>query len=360
MKILLDVTPLMRTGLTGIGVYARSLWHALRMMPDLEVHGRWRIARFGKRHLLRAHAQGPAGPRIPLLSDLNLRGFDIYHGTDFRIPRRGLYRRVVTIHDMVVFEDDLVDHRFAQQGIERMRRTLVDCRPDGVIAISEFTRERILHFFPQLERILHVVPLGVDAGRFTRPLPERSVMPAGIGAGPFLLSVGSVEKRKNLAASIQAFEIARERHGELSFVIAGTNGHGADAIDARIAASKHRNAIHRLGFVDDDLLLALYRGARAVLYPSLYEGFGLPVLEAMAAGSPVITSNRGAMAEAAGSAALLVNPEAPEEIAAAILTLLDEDAECVRLRAAGRERAAAHTWQRCAERTVAAYRAVLP
>ncbi len=348
MNVLLDVTALMRHNLTGIGVYTRNLWLALNALPDINVQGRWRLARFAKRGLIARHISGPTGPRIPLLSDVNLRGFHVFHGPDFRIPRWGRYPRVVTIHDMVVHEPDLVDPLFAEQGAAKLRRTLLEHRPDRIIAISKFTRDCIVARYPELAPIVDVVHPGVEIERFAGQgqAPQRP---------PFVLSVGSVEKRKNLATTLHAFALLHDLAPDLELVIAGGSGHGAEAIDRMIAESPRRDAIHRLGFVDDTTLAALYREAICFVFPSLYEGFGLPILEAMAAGCPVITSNIGAMAEVGGNACITVDPRNAEALARSITLLATDTDQRQRLVDAGRQRAGEFSWRACAQRTAEVY-----
>lgn len=357
MKLLLDVTSLMRRDLTGIGVYVKSLLDHLRAEPGVELRGCWRLDRFRKRDDLPHHITENVGPYIPILSALNMSGYQLFHGPDFRIPKRGRFRKVVTIHDLVIREEGLVDERFAREGIAKMERTLFECRPDRIITVSAFTRTKLLEHYPALEPITHAIPLGVDAAKFGGPIGEHQIERVrALSPGPYLLSVGSVEKRKNLAGSIRAFELLRGSHRDLTLLIAGGAGHGVEEIDAMIAASPAAGAIRRLGFVDDALLVALYRHAACFLYPSLYEGFGLPILEAMAAGAPVVTSDRGAMAEAAGDAALLADPTLPDDIAARIALLLDDEDRRERCVHAGRERAAEFTWKRTATETLEVYR----
>ncbi|MEP7220730.1 MAG: glycosyltransferase family 1 protein, partial [Bacteroidota bacterium] len=263
------------------------------------------------------------------------------------------FKKVVTIHDLVVHEDGLVDERFAAEGIAKLERTLFRHRPDRIITVSEFTRGRLIEHYPALAPITHALHLGVDP-RFAAD--DGLPIPATIGNRPYILSVGSVEKRKNLMATVRAFEEVHRHHPELRLLIAGGSGHGAGEIDAIIRSSNATEAISRLGFVDDAILPALYRHATCFLYPSLYEGFGLPILEAMAAGCPVVTSSRGAMAEVAGNAALLADPAAPDDIAAKAMMAIEDDAERARMIAAGRKRAGYFTWDRCAEGTVDVYR----
>jgi glycosyltransferase involved in cell wall biosynthesis len=374
LRILFDVTALMRPDLTGIGVYAKNLFARIGARDDVAVRGCWKLDRYRRRGFLPLHVAGEVGPYIPFLTDLNLGGWQIFHGPDFRIPKRGRYRKVVTIHDLVIREPDLVDERFAREGIEKMERTLLRCNPARIITVSEFTRSRLLEYYPSLEPITRAIPLGVDLAKFADPAhadtarstpahteaehsaPTRSGLPPELDGRPYLLSVGSVEKRKNLVNTIAAFELSRRAHPDLRLLVAGGGGHGADEIEAAIARSPAAGSIVRLGFVDDALLAALYRNAACFVYPSLYEGFGLPVLEAMAAGAPVVTSNRGALAEVAGTAALTADPLDPASIAAAVLTILDSPERRATLISAAHARAAAHTWQRTTDATMEVYR----
>jgi glycosyltransferase involved in cell wall biosynthesis len=259
---------------------------------------------------------------------------------------------VVTVHDLVIYEDGLVDSRFAEQGRAKIELMLRGHRPDAIIAISRFTRDSIVRQFPDLAPITHVVPLGVDNAKVATAAPPDD-MPWG--DAPYLLYVGSVELRKNLERIVAAFEIAKESAPDLRLVIVGSNGHGGGEIDARIESSPRRSSIHKLGFVPDGTLAALYRGAALFIYPSLYEGFGLPILEAMKNGVPVITSNFGAMAEVAADAALLADSYDPEAIAEAITTLLDDQSKRTALVEAGRRRVLEFTWERCAAETVQVY-----
>jgi glycosyltransferase involved in cell wall biosynthesis len=167
---------------------------------------------------------------------------------------------------------------------------------------------------------------------------------------------GTIEKRKNLTRVIRAFEIIHEKERDLQLVIAGGEGHGVEEINEQIDRSSHRVAIHRLGFVSDEMLVSLYRDAIALLYPSLYEGFGIPILEAMAAGCPVITSKIGAMAEVADNAALLVDPNDTDEMVAAMERVIYDTGLRESLIAAGLNRARERTWERCTEETLGVYR----
>jgi glycosyltransferase involved in cell wall biosynthesis len=168
-----------------------------------------------------------------------------------------------------------------------------------------------------------------------------------------VLWVGTVEPRKNLPTLLEAF---RRLPDDVTLVLAGPEGWQEDLADHRAGLEER---IRTPGFVDAGDLAALYAGADVFCYPSLLEGFGMPVLEAMAQGAPVVTSAGTATAEVAGDAGLLVEPTDPEALAAALGAVLDDEALAARLRSAGLARAATYTWERTARLTVAAYREVV-
>jgi glycosyltransferase involved in cell wall biosynthesis len=206
-----------------------------------------------------------------------------------------------------------------------------------------------------------VVYGGIDHSQF-RPLEmmaaERDEVRRRYGLPErFLLYVGKIQPRKNLVRVIEALHRVRSEHGELHLVIAGAGGwmnRDIEATIARLGLSRH---VHFTGWIHDDLT-ALYNLADMVVFPSLYEGFGFPVLEAMACGTPVVTSRTSSLAEVAGEAALLVDPASVEAIAEAIGRLLADVELRDHLATAGLARAAEFTWTRCAAETRACYLAV--
>ncbi len=188
--------------------------------------------------------------------------------------------------------------------------------------------------------------VAIDAVLTRYQLPER-----------FFLYVGTLEPRKNLVGVVRAWDsIASDITEDL--VIAGRIGWKTKELDIAIATAQHRDRIHRPGFIDTADLPALICAARAFVWPSLYEGFGLPVLEAMACGTPVLTSNTTSLPEVAGDAALLVDPGDEDAIAEAMSKLSGDENLRQQLSNAGRKRAAAFTWHRCAEETLVVYRKI--
>jgi alpha-1,3-rhamnosyl/mannosyltransferase len=248
---------------------------------------------------------------------------------------------VVTVHDAVAWAHtewmsraNVVQHRLV------VERALP--RAAAILTPSAFTRDA-LRFKLDPER-------GVDTHFHRADGAPRE------GGLPYLLAVRTLQPRKNLEAALAAFERAVDAGLEHRLVIVGARGWCDGALLARVRGSRHAERIRLAGFVADDELAALYRGADALLFPSRYEGFGLPALEAMASGTPVVAARAGALPEVVGAAGILVDPDDPDVLATALLELLADADRQARLRAAGLRRAEAFTWAACAELTVAAYR----
>jgi alpha-1,3-rhamnosyl/mannosyltransferase len=182
--------------------------------------------------------------------------------------------------------------------------------------------------------------------------------------GEFVLAVGTAQPRKNLPRLVESVRRARDASaGDLQLVLVGPReggrGSATHELERAIDAANGHGWVHRAGYVTDEVLAALYSTARAVAFPSLYEGFGLPALEALACGAVLVASSAGALPEVCGDAALLVPPEDVDALAAALASAVSDEVVRERLRAAGPPQAARFTWERTAQLTVAAYRAVV-
>jgi glycosyltransferase involved in cell wall biosynthesis len=178
------------------------------------------------------------------------------------------------------------------------------------------------------------------------------------GGERFVLALGTVEPRKGLPALVAAFDAVAAADRDVRLVVAGPDGWGTDAFTASVARARHRDRVHRLGWVDERDRRDLLAGAAAFAYPSLYEGFGLPPLEAMAAGTPVVATRVGAIPEVVGDAAELVDPDDVDGLAAGLRLVLEDDGRRATLVARGIERAAGFTWERAAARAVDLYRSL--
>jgi glycosyltransferase involved in cell wall biosynthesis len=226
-----------------------------------------------------------------------------------------------------------------------------------VITPSAFSRERLLHHLSvPPERVVVAPPAVLPPA----DPPDAPAIIAGLRLpGSFILAVGDVHPRKNHARLIEATAQARRAGLDISLVIAGQRGWQAATLDNAVAANDAAGWVHVLGYVDRDTLGALYRAARVVAYVSVYEGFGLPVVEAMAAGTPVVGSAVTSVPEVAGDAAVLVDPTSADEIARGLLAAATDEPLRQRLIAAGHLRAAAYSPDGVVGATVAAYRHAL-
>jgi glycosyltransferase involved in cell wall biosynthesis len=258
---------------------------------------------------------------------------------------------ITTFHDLFVMSGEYSTPQFRRRFTDLARDAAN--RSGRIIAISEFTAAQIVEHLNYPRDRISVVHHGVD------PIPEISPQQAGAFRRyleleqPFVLHVGAIQRRKNVARLVEAFERLPERY---LLVLAGSAGYGAQTILDRIEKSPARRRIRLLGYRTRDELNQLYRTAAVLAFPSLEEGFGLPVLEAMSAGLPVVTSNGSALKEVAGNAALLVDPLDVDGLRNALQTALEDSSERDRLVAAGIRHAAGFTWRRAAQQTLAVYR----
>lgn len=283
---------------------------------------------------------------------------DLVHTMEPVWPFRTRGRLVVSVLDlMYVHHPQFLDPRWVHRlmrGTEEMLE-----RASFWLCISESTREELIEHFSVPRARTAVAHLGVNQRFFDAAEAEEEIR--GTRAAlelecPYFLFLGSVEPKKNLEMLLRAFARAVETGLEAELVVAGRAGWQSEAVRRVAEASPAlQERVRFLGFVADEHLPYLVAGARALVLPSRWEGFGMPVLEAMGAGTPVLCSDRGALPEVAGEAARLFDPD-DEETLAEWLQRLDGDAsEREGMRRAGLERARGFTWQRCVEETLAAY-----
>jgi glycosyltransferase involved in cell wall biosynthesis len=288
---------------------------------------------------------------------------DLFHGLDQSgIPFFSKTRKsVVTIHDVIPLVLPWAfprRHRWVlTAALARVRRQV-----DVVIVPSAAAAEDVVRYLNIDRQRIAVIPMGCDARfkpgmnaarmvqlRRRYALPER-----------YVLFVGTLEPRKNIGLLLQAFSrlLAERPQDDVHLVVAGGQGWGDGGSAATMEAPDMRPRVIFTGFVEDDDLPDLYRGAQMFVYPSLYEGFGLPVVEAMACGTPVITSNCSSLPEVAGDAAVLIDPTRPDDLAAAMSALMSSGALHEELRWKGLARAKEFTWEAVARKTMEVYRAV--
>ncbi|HEX4435958.1 MAG TPA: glycosyltransferase family 1 protein [Solirubrobacteraceae bacterium] len=306
----------------------------------------------------RNRAQWVLGEQMLLPPLAARRRVGLLHSLASTAPLWGPFRRVVTVHDLIYarFPD-------AHAGIrDKGMRVLVPGgarRADRVIADSESTRRDLLELPGLSAERIDVVPLGLGAPRRADPLPEGELRARlSLGDRPVLLSLSAKRPHKNLIALIGALaRIPPDRRPLL--VLPGYRTAHEDELRARAASSGLEDDVRFPEWISAEELEGLWSIARAFVFPSLYEGFGLPVLEAMARGVPVACSNSSSLPEVAGDAALLFDPCSEQEIAEAIQRLLDDGALTQGLRERGLARAAKFTWERTARLTLEVYAKVL-
>jgi glycosyltransferase involved in cell wall biosynthesis len=278
-----------------------------------------------------------------MLEPLGPRSADLFHGLNQRLPRLPLRRAVATFHDLFVLTGEYSTADFRARFAEQARDAAQ--RADLIVAVSQFTRGQVISLLGVAPEKVRVVHHGVRG--LALPAVEREKI---------VLHVGAMQKRKNIVRLVEAFETVDP---SWRLVLAGSAGYGAEEILARIAASPASQRILLPGYVSPAELAGWYAKTAVFAFPSLDEGFGMPVLEAMAAGVPVLTSNRSALPEVAGDAALLVDPENGEALGHGLRDLTQRSELRDDLSRRGVERARLFPWEKAVAETWDLYREVL-
>ncbi|HEX8985258.1 MAG TPA: glycosyltransferase family 1 protein [Bryobacteraceae bacterium] len=340
MRVALDATYSIGRNLSGVGVYSREILTGLAAAhPEADFVFCYRPHRF-----LRSFRENlPPNVRRHLLGDrFGPRSPALFHGLNQRLPRVRFRRAVATFHDLFVITGEYSTPEFRKRFEAQAREAAA--RADLVIAVSEFTAGQVEQCLGVERSRIRVVHHGVR-------MPLREAPDEG-RRERIVLHVGAIQKRKNLARLVEAFE----RLGpEWRLVLAGSSGYAAGEIAGVLAASPARERIELPGYVSDAELEQWYERCSIFAFPSLDEGFGMPVLDAMARGIPVLTSNRSALPEIAGGAALLVDPEDTEALAEGLRKLAHNESLRAELGNRGKLRAAAFTWQAAVSKTWAVY-----
>lgn len=282
-------------------------------------------------------------------------GLDLFHDPVYPLPLVLPVPGVITVHDLSGYTDPAVHSLRSSLAARLYPRHLRKARL--VMTDSAYTASEIARLFPEVTERVRVVPLGVS-GSF-RKVEDGAVLAGAAGRyglpDRFMLFLGTLEPRKNLGRLLDAFDSVADRIPH-SLVIAGGLGWKYGELLRKVRGHSRKDRIVLTGFVSDDDLPAVLSLAEFLVYPSLLEGFGLPVLEAMACGTPVITSSVSSLPEVAGDAALLVDPLSTEAIASGLLRVAEEPELRQELVERGLRRAALYTWQRTAEGTLDVYR----
>lgn len=374
MRVAVDLVPLAYT-LTGIGVYLQQLIVAIQKLDNeiklgfttpCEIPSPWIIRRLLSRNLEEAQVKrlyiqmkfgcSPFGPLKRFCSgDLDLSGFDLHHITSTEVPFRSYSKpTVVSVYDLADLRTDRNSQRY------RSLIPAIKCA-EKCICISEVTRRDVLEFAgvpesrtvvtPLAPRPMFVLPTNEDQRYGCRMNNNKGV--------PYFVAVSTIEPRKNYVRMLQAFARIRERGHQISFLIAGAKRNAWPDVSRTIIKYRLQDCVRVLGWVNNARLLDLMWGSEGLAYASLYEGFGLPVVEAMATGTPVIASNTGSIPEVVGDTFPLVDPESVESIANRMeQVLVDIEAGKVD-RSALVNRAQQFRWDRTAEQTIDVYRSVI-
>jgi len=344
LKIALDATYSVGEHLSGVGVYSRELLHGLAAThPDDRFAFCYRPHRYFRSF---ADPLPSNASRSLLYEPLFPLSRDFFHGLNQRLPRIRFRKTVATFHDLFVLTGNYSAPEFQRRFAEQARHAASES--DAIITVSEFTARQVETLLGVERSRLHVVHHGTNR----RAPSNRSLAPRE----NLILNVGAIQHRKNIARLVEAFE--RTPPG-WNLALAGSAGYGAAAIMARIENSARRADIQVLGYVPAEALGGWYARARVFAFPSLDEGFGMPVLEAMAAGVPVLASNRAALPEVCGDAALLVDPEDVAALAAALEQLMGDETLREMLTARGLNRAACFSWEKAAAQTFEVYKQLL-
>lgn len=285
--------------------------------------------------------------------------FALFHGTNFDLPYWTTCPTVLTIHDLslLLFPQTHEPHLVRRAG--RVLPLMVR-KATAIITPSETVKRELCEHLEVNEDKVFAIPEAARACFYPALSSETEPIRQRLGIQPeFILFVGTVEPRKNLLTLARAFERIANTHARLQLVIAGQKGWLSDDLMAYLDESGIRDRVLFTGHLSDDDLRALYSSCRVFAYTSLYEGFGLPLLEAMACGAPVVTSNVGSIVETVGDAARLVSPTDASELAQAISALLDDPREREHRSALGIEHAKKFSWERTAAATWEVYQKAL-
>ncbi|HSS12035.1 MAG TPA: glycosyltransferase family 1 protein [Acidimicrobiales bacterium] len=354
MRVAIDATPLIGER-TGVGVFTAGVIGGLARRTDVEMIAyavSWR-----GRHALDGLPPGVRTSRVPMAARplhhawRRLDGpvvewwtgrVDVVHGTNFVVPPTHRAAQVVSVHDLTAIRFPELCEPPTLQFPNLIRRALR--RGAMVHTDSRAVAAEVVELLGAPEERVRTVPCGVDA----QTLPEWAPPLPGPTGRPYVLALGKTEPRKDLPSLVRAFDALAGAHPDLELVIAGPAGWAEDRLKATIEQAHHRDRVRRIGWVTSPERTTLLRNAAAFAYPSIYEGFGLPPLEAMAVGVPVVTTDAGAIPEVVSDAAKIVPVGDADALARGLEAVLDDEAERARLIEAGRLRAAHFTWERCA------------
>ena len=337
----------------GIGSYTQALWRALEKDPDCIV-----LPCKLKHYPLQAALNAASGLPFKLPKDF-LKKIDLFHATDHYIPK--LKKPVIaTIHDAIhLAHPEWYPARY--YSLKKILWKKSATWADHIITVSEYSKSEIIKFFEIPENKITVIPQGVDVSYFEKIDPSLKIEIKNHLHLPehFYLFIGTLQPRKNLERLILAHEaLPLDLQKTVPLIIVGQAGWRCGNLIERLAASKN-NTVRWLGTVSELEKKVLLQTASTLVFPSLCEGFGLPVLEAFASHLPVITSSRSSLPEVAGDAAILINPTDVAALSEAMQKIITDEPLRNQLTEKGLARAREFSWERCAKETKAVYQRVI-
>ena len=377
MKIILGVNAI-RPPLTGIGRYAYELATRLQVMSEIGsvrflFEGRWvddvnslmcppDKKQFFRQRLQRSAVAVAVYQAIsPRLISYKLRNFSdhLYHGPNFYLPRFS-GKEIATIHDLSVY--NLPQHH-PQERVKFMKREIARtlARANFLITDSEYVRLELIRMFNWNPERVVAIPLGVSENYHPRTAAEvaPTLAPFGLTFNRYTLCVSTIEPRKNLNTLIASYaRLSAETKARYPLVLVGGKGWDSDETHAKIASAQNEGWLKYLGYVPESQLPVIYAGARSFVYPSLYEGFGLPVAEAISSGIPVLTSNNSSLAEVAGPVGLSVDPMDAARMADLLLKMIEDEQWRSEIQPQLAQHGKLFNWTQTVQRTANVYRQV--
>lgn len=373
VSVLLDAGPIVHQQ-AGLKRYASQLalhlWQNQRQRLDLQLfhneHSGHELPTPLKDVPFSTKAMGQYQWRLSVLAlqMLNSRRYerimpptDIYHATEHLLPRLNR-RTVLTVHDLI-FKRLPETHTWKNRAFLSTGMPIFLRRADAIIAVSPQTKRDLADIYGIEPSRITVIPEGIEES--FRPVPSDNSASVDIQKrhGAYFLMVGTLEPRKNHAAVLKALARLSTQGHKLKLVVAGGQGWKFSPVRDLVEELGLQGQVDFAGFVPEELLPAYYSAARALLQPSLYEGFGFPVLEAMACGTPVLISNRSCLPELTGPNALVIDPDDPDELCAALLRLWQQPVLREELRVGGLRHAKQFTWVETSEQTTELYRSLV-
>lgn len=359
LRVLVDARSV-HPGLTGIGRYAQSLLRSLDVLLGVDTTAV--IGSAGVDLLNRLNRVSPLvidGSRQDMGNLAERLGAQVFHSPLFMLPARLPCRAVATIHDVIPrARPDLTSPDFSaffENHIEDAIR-----RSDAIVTVSKFSGEDLKKHFPMAAGKTHVVhePVNPDFRRTDPELTGAVLRKLGLSPG-FALFVGSMDRRKGITDLLDAWSLLGKGGKSVpDLVLVGSGGGAQLNIDVEVSKRELGSRVHALGRIPDEDLAAVYSSAAVFVFPTLYEGFGLPVLEAMACGTPVVTTNTSSLPEVAGDAAILEEPGSPGRLAEAVRRILQDQSLRGELVAKGLARAKRFSVSAQAEKLEHLYRAI--